>query len=173
MLILWHHHYWELLSQGKQDIRKVICAIHLMSIIKQYAAPNSFIFCFQSAVKPCGYTQNVKQIIFQQILFSLPLFSTRALPRILWYDSILLHNGELDVTNIFCCLKMKPVENILSHLQGQFWRFWRGNSLKNTLLHFVAFFQVASLLSIKVDNRKVGVDNEKALELDNRIFFSA
>ena len=33
-----------------------------------------------------------------------------------------------------------------------------------TLLHFVAFFHVASLLS-------TGVDNEKALELDNRIFF--
>ena len=32
------------------------------------------------------------------------------------------------------------------------------------LLHFVAFFHVASLLS-------TGVDNEKALELDNRIFF--
>ena len=33
------------------------------------------------------------------------------------------------------------------------------------LLHFVAFFHVASLFFI-------GVDNEKALELDNRIFFS-
>jgi hypothetical protein len=33
------------------------------------------------------------------------------------------------------------------------------------LLHFVAFFHVASLFSI-------GVDNEKALKLDNRIFFS-
>ena len=32
------------------------------------------------------------------------------------------------------------------------------------LLHFVAFFHVASLLS-------TGVDNEIALELDNRIFF--
>ena len=37
------------------------------------------------------------------------------------------------------------------------------------LLHFVAFFHVASLLSIGVDNEKVGVDSEKALELDNRI----
>ena len=58
------------------------------------------------------------------------------------------------------------------------------------LLHFAAFFHVASLLSKGVDNEKVGVDNEKAieltnstvfhrgidnekaLELDNRIFFS-
>ena len=37
------------------------------------------------------------------------------------------------------------------------------------LLHFVAFFHVASL-SIEVDNEKVGVDNEKALNLDIRIF---
>ena len=39
------------------------------------------------------------------------------------------------------------------------------------LLHFVAFFHVAPLFSTGVDNEKVGVDNEKALELDNRIFF--
>jgi hypothetical protein len=38
------------------------------------------------------------------------------------------------------------------------------------LLHFVAFFHVASLLSTGVEIKKVGVDNEKALELDNRIF---
>ena len=38
-------------------------------------------------------------------------------------------------------------------------------------MHFVAFFNVASLFSTGVDNEKVGVDNEKALELDNRIFF--
>ena len=40
------------------------------------------------------------------------------------------------------------------------------------LLHFVAFFHVASLFSTGVDNEKVGVDKEKALELDNRIIFS-
>ena len=40
------------------------------------------------------------------------------------------------------------------------------------LLHFVAFFHVASLFSTGVANEKVGVYNEKALELDNRIFFS-
>ena len=39
------------------------------------------------------------------------------------------------------------------------------------LLHFVAFIHVASLLSTGVDNEKVGVDNEKALELDiNNVF---
>ena len=40
------------------------------------------------------------------------------------------------------------------------------------LLHFLAFFYVASLLSTGVDNEKVGVDNEKAVELNNRIIFS-
>ena len=35
---------------------------------------------------------------------------------------------------------------------------------KQSLLHFVAFFHVASLLS-------TGVDNEKVLELDNRTSF--
>ena len=30
---------------------------------------------------------------------------------------------------------------------------------KSDLLHFVAFFHVASLFSIGVDNEKVGVDN--------------
>ena len=39
------------------------------------------------------------------------------------------------------------------------------------LLHFVVFFHVASLFSTGVDNKKVGADNEKALELDKRIFF--
>ena len=60
---------------------------------------------------------------------------------------------------------------------------------KNGLLHFVAFFHVASLFSTGVDNKNVEVhnekaleltnstvfhrvDNEKALELDNRFFFS-
>ena len=39
------------------------------------------------------------------------------------------------------------------------------------MLHFVAFFHVASLFSTGVANEKVGVYNEKAVELDNRIFF--
>ena len=39
------------------------------------------------------------------------------------------------------------------------------------LLHFVAFFHVASLLSTGVDNKKVGIDKEKALELTNSTVF--
>ena len=39
-------------------------------------------------------------------------------------------------------------------------------------MHFVAFFHVALLLSTGVDNEKVGVDNEKALELTNSSLFS-
>ena len=39
------------------------------------------------------------------------------------------------------------------------------------LLHFVAFFHVASLCVRKVENRKVGVDNKKALELTNSSVF--
>ncbi len=40
-----------------------------------------------------------------------------------------------------------------------------------SLLHFVAFFHAASLFSTGVDNKNVGVDNEKALELTNGIVF--
>ena len=39
------------------------------------------------------------------------------------------------------------------------------------LFHFVAFFHVASLFSTGVDNKKVGVDNEKVLELTNSTVF--
>ena len=39
------------------------------------------------------------------------------------------------------------------------------------LLLFVAFFHVASLFFTGVDNKKVGVDNEKALELTNSTVF--
>ena len=42
---------------------------------------------------------------------------------------------------------------------------------EGNLLHFVAFFHVASLFSTGVDNKKVGVDNEKALELTNSTVF--
>ena len=45
------------------------------------------------------------------------------------------------------------------------------NENKIVLLHFVAFFHVASLFSTGVDNKKVGVDNEKALELTNSTVF--
>ena len=43
--------------------------------------------------------------------------------------------------------------------------------MKYDLLHFVVFFHVASLLSTGVDHEKVGVDNEKALELTNSTVF--
>ena len=43
--------------------------------------------------------------------------------------------------------------------------------IKYVLLHFVAFFHVASLFSAGVDNKKMGVDNEKALELTNSTVF--
>ena len=39
-----------------------------------------------------------------------------------------------------------------------------------SLLHFVAFFHVAPF-SKRADNKKVGVDNEKALELTNSTVF--
>ena len=45
------------------------------------------------------------------------------------------------------------------------------HTTKVLLLHFVAFFHVASLLSTGVENKKVGVDNEKALELTNSPVF--
>ena len=39
------------------------------------------------------------------------------------------------------------------------------------MLHFVAFFHVALLLSTEAENKKAGVDNEKALELTNSTVF--
>ena len=48
---------------------------------------------------------------------------------------------------------------------------YKVRNLFGFLLHFVAFFHVASLLSTGVDNEKVGVDNEKALELTNSTVF--
>ena len=45
------------------------------------------------------------------------------------------------------------------------------NFIHMILLHFVAFFHVASLFSTRVDNKKVGVDNKKALELTNSTVF--
>ena len=49
--------------------------------------------------------------------------------------------------------------------------FYFLRSLKCFLLHFVAFFHVDLLFSTGVTNEKVGVYNEKALELENRFFF--
>ena len=43
--------------------------------------------------------------------------------------------------------------------------------INQNLLHFVAFFHVASLLSTGIDNVKAGVDNEKALELTKSTVF--
>ena len=43
--------------------------------------------------------------------------------------------------------------------------------IKIHLLHFVAFFHVASLFSTGVENKRVGVDNKKALELTNSTVF--
>ena len=53
------------------------------------------------------------------------------------------------------------------------WIWWIDKPKMNKfiLLHFVAFFHVASLFSTGVDNKKVGVDNEKALELTNSTVF--
>ena len=48
---------------------------------------------------------------------------------------------------------------------------YKVRNLFGFLLHFVAFFHVALLLSTGVDNEKVGVDNEKALELTNSTVF--
>ena len=46
-----------------------------------------------------------------------------------------------------------------------------GTSINVILLHFLAFFHGASLFSTGVDNKKVGVDNVKALELTNSTVF--
>ena len=70
----------------------------------------------------------------------------------------------------------------VSFLNSSVWTFkiwWRLFTYHWCLLHFVSFSRMASLLSSEVDNEKlgvdngiVGVDNEKALELDNRIICS-
>ena len=52
---------------------------------------------------------------------------------------------------------------------GTFYIF--GIDFRHILLHFVAFFHVASLFLYRVDNRKVEVDNKKALELTNSTVF--
>ena len=64
-------------------------------------------------------------------------------------------------------LKIKSLE-----LEDSSWNLVQFFGLKryNSLLHFVAFFHVASLFSTGLDNEKVGLDNEKALELTNALF---
>ena len=86
----------------------------------------------------------------------------------LLYDTLALsfykHGAH---SQLFCfideCLENKTIE-ISTSWHYVYRKIW-------LLLHFVAFFHVASLLSTGVDNEKVGVDDEKALELENRIFF--
>ena len=65
------------------------------------------------------------------------------------------------------------IRKILSTLSTTKVFFFKSLTNKNkiNLLHFVAFFHVASLFSTGVDNKKVGVDNEKALELTNSTVF--
>ena len=57
-----------------------------------------------------------------------------------------------------------PLCNVWKRTGLRYLESW--NHLNLRLLHFVAFFYVASQFSTGVDNEKVGV------ELDNRIFFS-
>ena len=46
------------------------------------------------------------------------------------------------------------------------------NMLKTfNIINFAAFFRVDLLLCIEVEDEKVGVEKEKALELDNSTFF--
>ena len=52
-------------------------------------------------------------------------------------------------------------------VEGTIEEFW---GIK-TFVAFCSFFHVASLFSTTVNNKKVGVDNEKALELTNSTVF--
>ena len=58
---------------------------------------------------------------------------------------------------------LTQIEHFVEHLSSKIGKY--------SLLHFVAFFHVASLFSTGVDNKKGGVDNEKALELTNSTVF--
>ena len=66
---------------------------------------------------------------------------------------------------------MKKVRMLLLGLFNAAIETWMDFWQQVCLLHFVAFFHVASLLSTGVDSEKVGVDNEKALELTNSTVF--
>ena len=57
------------------------------------------------------------------------------------------------------------VQSVKSAVESALWPLVIKNDqiISILLLHFVAFFRVASLLSIGVDNRKVGADNRKNL----------
>ena len=86
-------------------------------------------------------------------------------------------------TLLYRCADLAQKLNDLStHMIHRHW-IWDNNSAiagfepktrpycTKLLLHFVAFFHVASLISTEVDNRKVEVDNKKALELTNSTVF--
>ena len=62
------------------------------------------------------------------------------------------------------------IQRTKKYIENLFW-VKKARSIHIFLLHFVAFFHVASLLSTGVDNDKVEVDNEKALELTNSTVF--
>ena len=72
----------------------------------------------------------------------------------------------LKVFKKYCDFRNKLAELFVTDNQEGYITTYHG------FLHFVAFFHVALLLSSEADNKKMGVDNEKALELDNRIIFS-
>ena len=65
--------------------------------------------------------------------------------------------------------KFSGKDELTGPICHQFVASWHGKI--GFLLHFVAFFHVASLFSTRVDNKKVGVDNKKALELTNSTVF--
>ena len=83
--------------------------------------------------------------------------------------------------NAFLSIIKFPLKNICSLVKINCWfdvtnkifiiSTTYNKSLKKALLHFVAFFHVASLFLYRVDNRKGGVDNKKALELTNSTVF--
>ena len=90
-----------------------------------------------------------------------------------------------DCTKFYKCAHGTPIAEFcpatLFWNQGMFFhifvsffffaKFVLGTYTMATLFHFVAIFHVASLLSTGLDNKKVGVDNEKALELTNSTVF--
>ena len=80
------------------------------------------------------------------------------------HDKCKPHNGDKSSMNSYSYFYMiQEISGIYAIKQKL--------RLTNTFLHFVASFHVASLFSTGVDNKKMGVDNEKALELTNSSVF--
>ena len=75
---------------------------------------------------------------------------------------------ELEAQPTICRFAMFRSRKRMEYLMSE---FLMHRSLEIHLLHFVAFFHVASLFSTGVDNKRGGVDNEKALELTNSTVF--